>query len=571
MLGIMNKTAPLPVLAAVFFGLAALEPLAYLLGKPFSVISAWLWAALSLAYAVVSCRVIVGTIARDLRHRTLAGSLILIFISGLILQDAGSFSFHLNGEAAHQVTVGLKNLAKIDLGYTECGFFCYPSRQYLLVSVPSALFGPGVWQLRTGYAYILLSGMLLFYAGLRRLYDETETSFPAAIGVALVFSSPLILFYARDLEQAILPVSLTLHALAWVLILPGSPSAGCTGLAWSAAMLGTAYTPALSCWALFCLLLGMSLFKRPAFWLNAPRMQLAGIFAYVLSAGVSSFLSRDDISLNTSHISPQIGELIKVALSAVRAVLTDSLRWYEQSFCGSALTWPIMIYLLWSWLCRGRILHKFITLWALGVIASAALLHGYAPGSLDKDQHRAMAILPVLICAMLLGLRNIFPDIKSASQKWFIRALFPVLLSLLLMTAGSAASAHKSFFESHDQIRFEVLREVLGRLQEPLNRDHRTAVLTLSRELDLNLADYFGYFIPGLTLFEKSADSCPAPEAFAESTRIIAFLHDGVCLPSLQTLEGFEAGKRESVTIKTREGTSRFDYLELLPRSNSHP
>ena len=164
------------------------------------------------------------------------------------------YHLQVNYESAEQLASFLKdNIHKPAWGYTAGAFVGYPARQFIIVAIPSLLFGNEVFWLQFGYAILFYSGVLSFFLGVRHYFSiKQHGELWALFTVRSCFTFPYLIRYLYNLEQIILPVAFVMHALGWFLLSLERLTAGSALIvAWITGLLGTSYTPALAAWILF--------------------------------------------------------------------------------------------------------------------------------------------------------------------------------------------------------------------------------------------------------------------------------------------------------------------------------
>ena len=86
------------------------------------------------------------------------------------------YHLQINYESAQELASFLKdNIHKSDWGYTEAAFVGYPARQFILVAIPSLLFGNEMFWLQFGYAILFYSGVLIFLSRRTSLFFDQTT------------------------------------------------------------------------------------------------------------------------------------------------------------------------------------------------------------------------------------------------------------------------------------------------------------------------------------------------------------------------------------------------------------
>src|SRR6266436_478121 len=219
------------------------------------VIASRAWALMGVAYFAATGMLIGGSLLSDLRKGKCVFALLVIGLGVMVFYRLGNI-YHLpiNYESAQQLTSFLKdNIHKPDWGYTGNAFVGYPARQFIIVAIPSLLFGHEVFWLQFGYAMLFYSGVLCFFLGVRHYFSlKQHGELWALFTVLCCFTFPYLIRYLYIMEQTILPIAFVMHALGWLLLsLEKLTAPRVVILAWICGVLGTSYTPALAAWILF--------------------------------------------------------------------------------------------------------------------------------------------------------------------------------------------------------------------------------------------------------------------------------------------------------------------------------
>ena len=164
---------------------------------------------------------IVSSLLSDLRKRKCVFALLVIGLGIMVFYRLGDiYHLQINYESAKQLASFLKyNIHKPDWGYTAAAFVGYPARQFIIVAIPSLLFGNKVFWLQFGYAIIFYSGVLSFFLGVRHYFSTKQHGEIWALFTVLsCFTFPYLMHYLYEMEQTILPISFVMHALGWFLL-----------------------------------------------------------------------------------------------------------------------------------------------------------------------------------------------------------------------------------------------------------------------------------------------------------------------------------------------------------------
>ena len=201
--------------------LSVLEIAAYLTHGAIPVIASRAWAFMGIAYFAATAILIVGALLSDLRKRKFVFALLVIGLGIMVFYRLGDmYHLQINYESAEQLASFLKdNIHKPDWGYTAGAFVGYPARQFIIVAIPSLLFGNEVFWLQFGYAMLFYSGVLCFFLGVRHYFSiKQHGELWALFTVLSCFTFPYLMQYLYNMEQIILPIAFVMHALGWFLL-----------------------------------------------------------------------------------------------------------------------------------------------------------------------------------------------------------------------------------------------------------------------------------------------------------------------------------------------------------------
>ena len=256
------------------------------------------WAS---AYFAATGILILDALVSDLRKRKFGFALLVIGLGIMVFYRLGDiYHLQINYESAEELASFLKdNIHKPDWGYTAAAFVGYPARQFIIVAIPSLLYGNEVFWLQFGYAILFYSGVLSFFLGVRHYFSiKQHGELWALFTVLSCFTFPYLMHYLYTMEQTILPIAFVMHALGWFLLSMERLTAGrALIVAWISGLLGTSYTPALAAWLLFQLFFLLLLLRAARDGRRAQIVLWASVWAYTLTVGLCSFVTRIDLRL----------------------------------------------------------------------------------------------------------------------------------------------------------------------------------------------------------------------------------------------------------------------------------
>jgi len=498
----------------------ALEVLAYKMGGGWSVAASRLWAISGLIYLRFSAGAVCKALREDFRAGWVNALFVLavwLFAGWLCFRWIDSFEkLQVNAEATQQVGDGLRMLKMPDWNYTGQAFLGYPARQYLITAVPTLFAGElGVMPLRLGFALPFFTGLLVFYAGLRRTAGRVmkRPGF-AAWAVLMLLTFPFAGEYLLTYEQAILPAAFCLHATGWFLIAwqnPRRPALFCLG--WIGAMLGTSYTPALAAW----LLLGTALCVLVVcLWRSGKRGAATGCAAVLLGVmlfGGLSFLTR----LDFVHGEVQEGSMMRRhSANSVWKGLLMVIWDREKPFVPLVLLLPVLGYLFLAPWRTGRLrglVHAFVGLWAIGVLVAAVSLHGYTPRTPDIDLQRGIVVLPPLLAGMVFFFHRlaVTPRLAWWTSGW---RGFVACIAALALLGHTAIGAFSHFYWREPGPMDQLVKQMATQARENGTRLQDIRLLGAYGQFDWaalvkDLGSYFVPYAPFYFLAETKPEQLP--------------------------------------------------------------
>lgn len=497
-------------------GLALLEPISATFGGGFTRLASWSWVVLAVGSLLAAWCLIVRGLwrAAKIRH----GMLLLVFVGGAWLtfgRLADTTSLPVNREATQQVAAGLEAWRKPDLGYHESAFLSgsYPTRQYLLLSIPAQLLGRELVPLRLGYALLFFTGWSLFLVTLGERWKrpgdgESEQASPLPVLAALsVFTFPLVTHWLFNYEQTIVPLSLTLLTVGWEIdISVTGKRSRLVPLAWSAGMLGTCYSTGLTVWGL-CLVLGGALVL---FWRQAPvakheatRGHFLVAVVYVFSMGVSTLWTMRLIlpgKFTTRTIiteAPMSAETVWQRIQeGFQALLQHPFFPFFHPLLALAFVLPLIV-LLARKPSRETAVPTVLWIWMVATIIAAVTLRGYCHRPPPFDLHRAMVIVPFLILLAGDFWRSL---LRARLETWTAPLrLFAVVLGAVAVSQANDIRDPASYQPYVLETETGFLRRVLS-FRHQLEQQERTpCTIWVDHTLPTcaGFHEYLGYFFPG--------------------------------------------------------------------------
>ncbi|MEQ1557384.1 MAG: hypothetical protein ABL933_00410 [Methyloglobulus sp.] len=488
-------------------GSACLELFAYMAGGYVARLAAMIWIAQSLLAALCVSYWYVENLLNAWNKKQfpflITHSIILCILTFVL----GSPQIaDVSPEAALQAGAGIDAFSSIDFNYNGKAFLGYPARQYLLVALPSKLFGSSLFALHLGFAWLFIIGFMAFSVGLQRLTARLgRPESLALVPISLLFSFPFIPEYYLIFEQTILPISLTLFAIGIVLIaLDEFSPAALIALAWVSAFLSHTYTPALAALGLLLVSLLLLCLKPSQMDMNLDRHQLKKVFLAIFGYAVIFLLAtvlagREDRVAQLRESSSAFD-----LLTSVLAVLTDR----NVAFFG-VLDLPILAYLIASLLGFFGRIHFLVSVWVIGVLMAALQLQGYTQYDVASIMQRALIILPVLLTAMyLIFLRWMASNSVGLSG----RSACVIALSALIVLFSNVLHEHRSFRYLNSIVPFKfILNDMNADIKKMgVEQPKQVDILFFTdNQLMTNLKDYARYLFPAAHVYVSTDKAIP--------------------------------------------------------------
>jgi hypothetical protein len=468
--------------------LSLLEIPAYRTHGALPVIASRAWALMGIAYFAATAILIVGALLSDLCKRKFVFALLVIGLGIMVFYRLGDiYHLQINYESAQQLSSFLKdNIHKPDWGYTAAAFVGYPARQYIIVAIPSLLFGHQVFWLQFGYAILFYSGVLTFFLGVRHYFSlKQHGELWALFTVLSCLTFPYLMRYLYLMEQTILPIAFVMHALGWLLLSLEKLTAGrALIVAWISGLLGTSYTPALAAWILFQVFFLLLLLRAARQRRRAQIVLWVSVWAYTLAVGLCSLVTRIDIRLT-----PQPGHVAQSLLTGLKAFFLGR----PQEFMSPVLAIPVVIFFLLA--LTGRLgLIKWITGgWLLAVVYFSVTSGGYAQYDPVYTLYRSIVLIPV----MMLACWDSYLDFFRKFKQW--KHIGPIL-AVILCLAAAAATIHlyserrKSYEPASKELFISFL---LNRAESAGIRQRSANFISETNQVTLHpIQGYGDYFFP---------------------------------------------------------------------------
>ena len=479
--------------------LSLLEIAAYLTHGAIPVIASRAWALMGIAYFAATGMLIAGSLLSDLGKRKFVFALLVIGLGIMVFYRLGNmYHLQINYESAQELASFLKdNIHKPDWGYTGTAFVGNPARHFIIVAIPSLLFGNEVLWLQFGYAILFYSGALCFFLGVRHYFAiKQHGELWALFTVLCCFTFPYLMQYLYNMEQTILPIAFVMHALGWFLLSVERLTAGrALIVAWVTGLLGTSYTPALAAWGLFQIFFLLLLLRAARHRSRAQIVLWVSVWVYTLTFGLCSFLTRIDVRLV-----PKYAHSAGALLTALKVFFLGR----PIEYMSPVLAIPVAVFFLLA--LTGRLgLVKWITGgWLLAVVYFSVTSGGYAQYDPVYTLYRSILLIPV----MMLACWDSYLDFFKKFKQW--KHIGPIL-AVILCLAAAAATIHlyserrKSYAPSSKELFISFL---LNRAESAGIRHQPAIFISQTNQVTLHpIQGYGDYFFPLWQMSIVTADN----------------------------------------------------------------
>lgn len=428
-----------------------------------------------------------------LRKKRMFTVLTVSLIVGLLVSQASSVT-SLSGETAIEMNCGIGLWQDLERGVTPTCMFGYPTRQYLVPSLPSLLFGRIQMMLNLGSVIYLSIGFVILSWGIHTFWSKHKgVDFLAAIVLLLISQSLIFWHLAFFYEQSIYPVALAALVTGLGLInLASGKRLWRILFIWSLIYCLFTYTPSLPIFLLGyvgLLWIFLSRLKRRKYeWFTGFTLCLLLLLLFV------SLSVRNDLHLSGNYYAADqsIGNLKEDLYTVGKHLVFQS----QGTAYMTSVGWGVFVVLLISMsLGWGGWKGFLLILWAWVFIVGVVFAEGYSIGSIAYRFHRFTAIFPVLFTYQLLFL-------SRWKQKKVLGLIWIGLLFYSVLQVGT--------FVRHQPIKWQAVIYQTVERDISLKSTHEPLTAMIEEEglpMEVySLKDTFGYFYPGFAQELVTAD-----------------------------------------------------------------
>lgn len=421
-------------------------------------------------------------------------------------------------ESTLQVSAGLDSFNYNDWNYTGTAFLGYPSRQYILVALPSLLFGRNIYTLHIGYGYLFIIGLTLMFLEFRAWLKESGLDEQIAlIPVYWIVAFRFIAEYYMIFEQTIIPVCITMMCIAlFMRAYRKLDIATAINLSWIGCLCSDSYAPAIATLGLSQLFIVIYILKikRDNHFSSESKKRLEqtnilkiktiiGIEISITSFLVATLIVKRSDRIDNLRDSKNI---LKLAFTSWYEFFTDK----NAVFFG-IFSVIILVYMFTSLIGKLKLHDALISVWTLGVVFSSTYIIGYT----DYEKHwviqRNMIIIPVLVTGIFIAFVNILKKYKISIPKLIQTAVLIILASISIYHFNLE---HQSFvyFKYVQPMKCMIdYSQKLVKNQGLNSQDEFNLVIITDNDLQHNITDYTTFFYlkaHAVATSSESSDEC---------------------------------------------------------------
>ncbi|HWT73967.1 MAG TPA: hypothetical protein VN258_04500 [Mobilitalea sp.] len=531
-----------------FMLISVWEVLAYLEKGFISMIASRSWVFTGLVCLAGVVVYFLKTLIQDLKEKQYLSIAAIFLLMLFLFYLAGNINLSdINPDATQQAAAGLNSYKSGDYNYTGKAFLGYPSRQYLIAAWPALLFGRSILTLHMGFAFPFLLGVILMYCALRKWVHRKNLS-PglAVLPLYALFVFPFVTEYYTNFEQAIYPISFTMLAIGFYLLLLCEPNViNMMGLAWIGCLFSNSYTPGLASLGLLLVFVALSaygLLKKPEKMpFDVPSPRLAAKSLWMVDINVVVFFLATLLDKRQDRLTELRSDtsLIKLTYQSITDFLTDKNAVFFGMF-----GMIVIIYLVAGLTFRFKLRDFLLSLWILGVFVATYLLAGYTSYEPAWIMQRALIVIPVIIVAVTL---TVFDLMSKYNVKLRNGVAAAILVSFALVGIYNFNQINQSFTYFN---KIQPMKYMWSDLEAAVKENGLDAesqfnlILYTDSILMKNPADYCKFFYPNAKVYTPEQGAWPSDLDTGQVTFVYGEDEFADTLPiDLQEVKRFEDGK----------------------------
>lgn len=472
----------------LFLGLISLEIVVFFYPSLGSV-GMYFWLVSLILFALISVKSFLLLCKNSFKNRsfyTIASILVMMTLFFVYSRQSAHISFETTQEAACAIFYWTQ---APDRGFHQACFLGYPSRQYLLMVIPTLLFGPSLLALNLGGSLYFIFGLFLWACGLKIFLKEKIKSKSADILAAI--SVVLLLhfhyfnhFLLHAYEQSQFPLSLSLAfwgVYLWRLAKPEKWHLPVLGLI--LLFLAQAYTPAIAFLGLAVLLVaGLALAEKSK---KSDKIIWAAVAVGAMASLAVTFTFRQDVKLVGSN-NQSLSRLTEESSLIFRHLFIETQGHIEY---GSILGRLVLFAAFLSPIFLGLKKFALLPFWIIATLLIATISQGYSYYHLNFRIHRSIVVLPTVILLVVLLINKLELKIKNSPL---------ILISLWLVTLIWGIGYANSYLQTKSTSQHYLLIKQLQHQVADLEHKEMIVFSDKANQQFISLNDSLTYFLPQL-------------------------------------------------------------------------
>jgi hypothetical protein len=369
-----------------------------------------------------------------------------------------------------------------DWGFNSTCFFGYPTRQYLISSLPSLFLGRNVFALNLGGSIYIILGLVIFASGLIKHFGNKSGNLSVAFFLSTLWHIPYLIHFTFLYEQSTFPFSLGL-IISGIFLQYMNEKKICylPLIGFCLLTLIHAYTPSLAFYFLAIAILVYYVTLRSQ--ARTEKLIILTLIIFSLFSFFHSVKIRKDLNFTSSQKSSS--ELLRDFQRGIKHFIFPVDR---PTFVSPYLQLPLISVITLS--LTGTLGKEIIIigLWMIGVIGTAILSKGYTYYVINFRLHRAMVTFPIFYFLSSLTLKMIY-----SSRKLCTKLIWTVIVIMCISSVFNL----KTFFKTKLEDKNRDLSVWIN--QQPFSEKYEQITITPQVRNQLKAyEDTLQYFAPNL-------------------------------------------------------------------------
>jgi hypothetical protein len=501
------------VLMVYFLAISLLEISAYTKKGIFSILASRIWIIGGILCIISIMIHFLQSIKQDFIEKKFIsiGAVFLLILYLFTIMGNVNLT-EINHDATQQVAAGMDSLNFKDFNYTGKAFLGYPNRQYIIAAIPAILFGRSITTLQMGFGLPFILGIMLLYCGLRKWAEKMNIDTRITIlPLFAFFTFPFVTEYYMNFEQAIYPISFTMIAIGFFLLILCKPNLiDLFGFAWIGCLFSNSYTPVIASLGLMIVFIGIIAcicILEPSilpFSIHSPDLTAkiltlveVNIISFFIATVLNSRQDRMTVLRSYNH-------LLTKSYQSIYDFLTDK----NARFIGMFGV-VVIFYIFASLTFRLKLRDVLISLWIFGVLIVSNLLKGYTSYEPKWIMQRALIVIPVLIVAISITMFDVINKYKIKIGKGMILV---IILTFSFVAKNNFNQINQSFIYFNYIQPMKYMLNDLENTAKDNNLDSQSVfnlIMYTDNVLMKNPADYCEFFFPNANIYLPEHDEFP--------------------------------------------------------------